>query len=272
MVIWKHKLICHFKEIKIQVLHRWNVLISKGIPTMGSLVELICARAMIDLFQFSSGKRTWEIKKANRRKCKCVNPPVDFFRSGSFDRPREIQMIIDRWSQREKEEEGDEYEMLVDSSMKWTLTVINNIITERLTFTHISNSRKRRGRRCKREDTCRRLSLIRCAYTYRLANTYSFIPPFALVRLVAFLCSFFPLSIIEDWFSLVATEQERMAFFLRFFLSPEQIGSESDYSYSLCTAMEKRREEERREKRNRQLRQREKDHYHDFDGTSCNLW
>ena len=55
MVIWKHKLICHFKEIKIQVLHRWNVLISEGIPTLGSFVELICARAMIDSFQFSSG-------------------------------------------------------------------------------------------------------------------------------------------------------------------------------------------------------------------------
>ena len=84
-VLWwyESKLICHFKEIKIQVLHRWNVLISEE-NTMGSFVELICARAMIDLFQFSSGKRTWEIKKANRRKCKCVNPRFHFLFSLRF--------------------------------------------------------------------------------------------------------------------------------------------------------------------------------------------
>lgn len=127
------------KRWRYKVLHRWNVLISRmRRKKEDHFPKVIGVRAcMIDLIYSLAANARERLRRQI-----CVNPLVWFFRSASILIKRNMLIVMLRLFRISSKyyfvsiSNVKLVSFRANTSTKWSLTVINNIITFRLAFTH----------------------------------------------------------------------------------------------------------------------------------------
>lgn len=230
-VLWfdENELICNFKEIEIQVLHRWNVLISKGKQNRTIISEVICPRVWLIFIDFIAANVRERLRRQIYRKIKSrkfreisVNPFGSIFINIVWSRQYvnyhaeisfSIRFLFLCWLV------SNEFELksssLANTWPKCSRAVINNIIAFRLAFTHTHTQVKFKKKK-NREHLPLLMTNSMCTYAYIWFWTRFFSFSFVVSVLFAFEMNFhWSIILIEcycptDWlFSLSRANQER---------------------------------------------------------------